>query len=81
MALFSNQSQPPPRRKLTLAWEISIVLIVKFILLWLLWYWFFSTPQAKHMQVPSGQVTQHLLADRVNQPATPTPPPMSTEHD
>lgn len=81
MALFTNKSQQQKKRSLTLAWEIGIVLIVKVILLWLLWYFFFSAPQAKHMQVPPGQVTQHFLTDNISQPVNPTIPPMSTQHD
>ncbi len=58
----TGQTPPQPQRDLRLVWEIAAILALKFILLWLLWYFFFSAPQAKHMQVPEPQVTQHLLS-------------------
>lgn len=67
MALLTTKPKQSRRRGLTLAWEIGIVLILKVILLWLLWHFFFSAPQAKHMRLPEPQVTQHLLS---NSPAS-----------
>lgn len=53
------------RRGLTLTWEITIALAVKIILLWLLWEFFFSTPEAKHMHLPEEQVSHHLFSGNV----------------
>ena len=41
---------------------ITLALVVKLSLLYLIWYAFFSMPQAKHMRMPTPQVEQHLLA-------------------
>jgi hypothetical protein len=73
VALLTPKTQSPPKRRFTLAWEIGIVLIVKCVLLWLLWYFFFSTPQVKHMQMPEPQVTQHVLSESFT--------PVSSHHD
>lgn len=54
----------------SLRWEIVLVLILKFISLWLIWHFFFSAPKAKHMQLPEPQVTEHLL-----KPASPVVEP------
>lgn len=74
---LSPKTQQPSRRRLTLAWEIGIVLIIKLTLLWLLWSLFFSAPEAKHMQLPESQVTQHLLSSSPSNPVKPA----STQHD
>jgi hypothetical protein len=55
-----------------LALAITLALIVKALILYGLWYAFFSAPQAKHMRMPTARVEQHLLA-----PAS--PPPTSHE--
>lgn len=60
----------------TLAREIGLVLIIKVILLWLLWHFFFSEPEGKHMRLPEQQVTQHLLSNTSS-----NPPRASTQHD
>jgi len=75
MAPLANQTKQSRKRGSTLAWEISIVLIVKIVLLWLLWHFFFSAPAAKHMHLPEPQVTQHLLSSSSN------PTPASTQYD
>jgi hypothetical protein len=75
MASSTTKTKQAQQRGLTLAWEIGIVLIIKFALLWLLWDLFFSHPQAKHMHLPESQVTQHLLSSSSN------PKPVSTKHD
>jgi len=56
---------------LPLAPAITLALIVKVLILYGLWYAFFSAPQAKHMRMPAAKVEQHLLA--------PAPPP--THHN
>ncbi|PRC93379.1 cytochrome oxidase putative small subunit CydP [Solimicrobium silvestre] len=61
-------------RNHSLKWEITIALIVKISLLWLLWQFFFSAPQAKHMHLPEPQVSQHLLSGT----PLPSPQPAST---
>lgn len=75
MELLKNKSKHSPKRRLTLAWEISLVLVLKIALLWLLWDLFFSSPVAKHMHVPEPQVTQHLLS------ASPSNPTQENRHD
>ena len=78
------------RYRLSLRWEIAIVLIIKVAALWGLWALFFSQPKTKHMQLPESEVTQHLLQIRDSALATPphssnsnfaSPSPRSTNHD
>ncbi|WP_426342301.1 cytochrome oxidase putative small subunit CydP [Pseudoduganella sp. S-14] len=52
--------KPPGRHSLALT--ITIALAVKALLLYGLWYAFFSHPQTKKMRLPTGQVERHLLA-------------------
>lgn len=56
----------PRRRSLALA--ISLALLVKIALLYLLWHFFFAHPQARKMRMPTAQVENHLLSA----PTTPT---------
>ena len=56
-------------RSSPLAREIASVLILKFVLLWLIWWAFFSDPVARHMQLDLSQVQQQLLT-----PAFPAEP-------
>jgi hypothetical protein len=42
--------------------EITLALICKALLLWLLWSAFFSAPQTRKMRMPTPQVEQHLLS-------------------
>ncbi len=44
-----------------LAREITLVLALKFLLLWLLWQAFFSPPVARHMRLDSAHVQRQLL--------------------
>jgi hypothetical protein len=44
-----------------LACEISLVVALKFLLLWLLWLAFFSQPVARHMRLEPVQVERQLL--------------------
>jgi hypothetical protein len=62
--------KPPGRRSLALT--ITIALAVKALLLYGLWYAFFSHPQTKKMRLPTGQVEDHLLS-------APAPAPTLTE--
>jgi hypothetical protein len=41
--------------------EIAWVLILKFLLLWAIWWAFFSDPSARHMRLELFQVEQRLL--------------------
>ena len=56
-------------RSSPLAREITWVLILKFLLLWVIWWGFFSDPPARHMQLELSQVEQRLL-----DPALPAEP-------
>lgn len=56
--------------KLPLALAITLALIVKVLILYGLWYAFFSAPQAKHMRMPTAKVEQHLLAPSSQPPNT-----------
>jgi hypothetical protein len=49
-----------------LAREITLVLVLKFVLLWLLWQACFSQPLATHMRLDPARVADRLLH---------TPPP------
>jgi len=53
----------------SLAFAISLALIVKIVLLYLLWHFFFSHPVARKMRMPTAQVENHLLT--VPAPTTP----------
>ena len=48
-------------RSSPLAREIALILILKFVLLWMIWWAFFSDPPARHMQLELSQVEQRLL--------------------
>jgi hypothetical protein len=52
-----------------LAREITWVLILKFLLLWMIWWAFFSDPPARPMQLELSQVEHRLLI-----PASPSEP-------
>nr|WP_315397922.1 cytochrome oxidase putative small subunit CydP [uncultured Duganella sp.] len=54
-----------------LALAITLALVVKALILYGLWYAFFSAPQAKHMRMPTATVEQHLMAPAA--PPTNTP--------
>jgi len=54
-----------------LALEITLVLIIKLAIIFLLWKTFFSKPQAKKMLVPLPQMEQHLLSGTVGAVAAP----------
>jgi hypothetical protein len=54
----------------SLATMISIALAIKILLLYSLWFLFFSHPQTKKMRLPTAQVEQHLLTAPA--PTTPT---------
>ena len=53
-----------------LARSIALVLVLKALLLYGLWYAFFSQPQTRKMRLPTAQVERHLLAAPA--PTTPT---------
>jgi hypothetical protein len=52
-----------------LAREIALILVLKFVLLWVIWWAFFSDPAARHMQLDRSQVQRQLL-----NPAFPSDP-------
>ncbi|MGW8391555.1 cytochrome oxidase putative small subunit CydP [Pseudoduganella sp. HUAS MS19] len=52
--------KPPAGHSLALA--ITVALAVKVLLLYGLWYAFFSHPQTTKMRLPAGQVESHLLS-------------------
>jgi hypothetical protein len=41
--------------------EISLILLIKFVLLVLIWWAFFSEPPARHMRIDPARVDQQLL--------------------
>jgi hypothetical protein len=45
-----------------LAWEITLILLIKLAIIIAIKKTFFSNPQAKKMLVPMPQVEQHLLS-------------------
>ena len=49
------------RRPYTLAREIVVILAIKISLLFVIWYFFFSAPQAHNMQVPAERMQQRLI--------------------
>lgn len=50
--------------RLPLAVEITIIVIIKLALLFVLWKLFFSEPQTKKMRMPTALVEQHFLTNR-----------------
>jgi len=46
----------------TLARDLTIILVIKFVLLMTLKYTFFNHPQAEHMTLPPEQVARALLS-------------------
>jgi hypothetical protein len=54
---FSNT----PRRE-RLALTLVVTIAIKCLVLYGLWYAFFSHPQTKHMLLPAAQVESHLFA-------------------
>ena len=54
---------------LPLAVAITLALIVKLVLLFMLHKAFFSAPQVKHMRMPTARVEQHLLGASPSIPA------------
>ncbi|MES2150153.1 MAG: cytochrome oxidase putative small subunit CydP [Pseudomonadota bacterium] len=51
-----------------LALAITLALLLKAGLLYLLWLNFFSAPQAKKMRMPTASVEQHLLSAPSSRP-------------
>ena len=51
--------RPDPKSRT--AREIAWVLILKFLLLWMIWWAFFSDPPARPMQIDLSQAEQRLL--------------------
>lgn len=49
------------RTRNTLAIEIAAVLAIKAVLLWLLWWAFFSDPLARNMRVEPEVIERQLL--------------------
>ena len=66
LAPLPTQASPAPgvagRRLSPLARDIIIVLIVKAVILYVLWYAFFRTPAAPGMTMDTLVVEQRLLA-------------------
>ena len=58
----SSPSRWPRLTRLPLAWEITLVLLVKLAIVIAIRQAFFAQPQAKKMRVPMSQVEQHLLS-------------------
>ena len=52
--------QQLPRNRFAL--EIAAIVLIKMLILYGLWFAFFSQPLAKHMVVPSQQMESHLIA-------------------
>ncbi|UOD28160.1 hypothetical protein INH39_22195 [Massilia violaceinigra] len=59
--------------RLPFALAITLVLVLKAVILFMLYKAFFSTPQVKKMRMPTAQVEQHLLATPRPKPPPPTP--------
>jgi len=51
----------PARRPYGLAVEIVVILAIKICLLFVIWWLFFSAPQAHRMQMPAERVQQRLI--------------------
>ena len=62
--------------RLPFALAITLVLVLKVVILFMLYKAFFSTPQVKKMRMPTAQVEQHLLD--TPRPKPPPPPAKAT---
>lgn len=62
----------PKRAPASLARSITLALVVKAAILYLIWSAFFSHPQTSKMRLPAGQVEQHFLAAPPVNPTLPT---------
>lgn len=62
------------RSKPRLAAEITIILAIKFCLLWLIWLQWFSHPVALHMKVDDSQIQQHFFSAPVSTASSRTLP-------
>ena len=58
--------------RLPLALEITLILVIKLALLFVLWKLFFSEPQTKKMRMPTNLVEQHFLTGTASPPSSPT---------
>jgi hypothetical protein len=58
----------PRLTSMPLAVEITLILVIKFAIIFLLWKAFFSKPQAKKMLVPMQQMEQHFLSGAATNP-------------
>jgi hypothetical protein len=64
--------------RLPFALAITLVLVLKVVILFMLYKAFFSTPQVKKMRMPTAQVEQHLLDTPRPKPVPPPPPAKAT---
>ena len=71
----------PPRRVPQLAREIFVVLAVKAAALFVIWWMWFSAPEAKHMQMPSEQVQHRFVQAPSAQPERVPPSSTAGNHD
>ncbi|KPJ96357.1 MAG: hypothetical protein AMJ53_00860 [Gammaproteobacteria bacterium SG8_11] len=53
----------PMRKKPVLAWEISITLVLKVILIYAIWLWFFSNPVDEHLD--DNQVQNAIFGSHI----------------
>jgi hypothetical protein len=58
MHIFSTRKH----RRNRLAWTLFVTIAVKCLVLYGLWYAFFSHPHTKHMLLPAGELERHLFA-------------------
>ncbi|MGS0740333.1 cytochrome oxidase putative small subunit CydP [Glaciimonas sp. GG7] len=79
MALFNIRKHYRKRwPRLPLWLEITLILIIKLALLFVLWKLFFSTPQTKKMRMPTDLVEQHLLNKPFSKPLSKPSIPATT---
>jgi hypothetical protein len=65
----------PPRRLSGIAREILLILAIKAVVLFGIWWMWFSAPEAKHMRLPSERVQQRLVeAPAAAMPGSPQTP-------
>lgn len=60
--------------RLPFALAITLALVVKVALLYVLYKAFFAAPQVKKMRMPTAQVEQHLLSAPATPQVSPSPP-------
>jgi len=79
---LNGKAAASPQRSLTgLARELVVILTIKVVVLFAIWWMWFSAPQARHMQMPTGQVDDRVIKTPASPVARPADLLTSGNHD